>query len=52
MANGLQRAVVAPADVADPAAVVRALDQTEAELGPIDIAVNCAGVIGPAPLTS
>jgi NAD(P)-dependent dehydrogenase (short-subunit alcohol dehydrogenase family) len=51
VASGLRRAAVAPADVADHAAVVRALDQTEAELGPIDIAVNCAGVIGPTSLS-
>jgi NAD(P)-dependent dehydrogenase (short-subunit alcohol dehydrogenase family) len=31
------------ADVVDPDAVTRALDETEALLGPISIAVNCAG---------
>jgi NAD(P)-dependent dehydrogenase (short-subunit alcohol dehydrogenase family) len=51
VARGLRSATVAPADVADHAAVVRAIDQVEAELGPIDIAVNCAGVIGPTPLS-
>ncbi len=51
VARGLRSAAVAPADVADYAAVVRTIDQVEAELGPIDIVVNCAGVIGPTPLS-
>ena len=50
VADGLERAAVLPTDVADHAAVLRALDATEAALGPIDIAINCAGVIGPTPL--
>jgi NAD(P)-dependent dehydrogenase (short-subunit alcohol dehydrogenase family) len=50
VAEGIEQAVVLPTDVSDHAAVVRALDATEAELGPVDIAVNCAGVIGPTPL--
>jgi NAD(P)-dependent dehydrogenase (short-subunit alcohol dehydrogenase family) len=31
-------------DVTDPAAVARALDAAEARLGPIRVAVNCAGI--------
>jgi NAD(P)-dependent dehydrogenase (short-subunit alcohol dehydrogenase family) len=50
VANAIDDAVVLPTDVSDHAAVVRALDEAEAALGPIDIAVNCAGVIGPTPL--
>ncbi len=36
------RALPIPTDVADPAAVEAAADQTEAELGPIDVWVNVA----------
>ncbi len=49
--NGSGAATVAiPTDVSDPAAVLRAIDVAEETLGPIDIAVNCAGVIGPTRL--
>ena len=36
------RALVLPADVADPAAVEAAAERVEAELGPIDVWVNNA----------
>ena len=42
VADGLDRAVVLPADVSDHGAVLRALDDAEAALGPVDIAINCA----------
>ncbi len=51
VAEGLAKAVVLPTDVSDHGAVVRALDEAEDKLGPVDIAVNCAGVIGPTMLT-
>lgn len=38
------RCCVAPADVTDDAQVVAALDRVEAELGPVDILVNGAGI--------
>ena len=47
--DGSHRAAVLPADVSDHDAVVRAIDRAEKALGPIDIAINCAGVIGPTP---
>jgi 2-hydroxycyclohexanecarboxyl-CoA dehydrogenase len=42
--------VVATADVADPAAVRRAVDQVHAALGPVTILVNVAGIGAFAPL--
>jgi NAD(P)-dependent dehydrogenase (short-subunit alcohol dehydrogenase family) len=36
----------AQVDIGDKAAVARALTETEAQLGPVDIAVNSAGVTG------
>jgi 3-oxoacyl-[acyl-carrier protein] reductase len=36
-------------DVADPDAVVRATGQVEAGLGPVDILVNCAGIVDETP---
>jgi short-subunit dehydrogenase len=36
--------VAAPADVADPAALAAALEQLEAELGPVDVLVANAGI--------
>jgi NAD(P)-dependent dehydrogenase (short-subunit alcohol dehydrogenase family) len=47
VAEGLEHAIVIPTDVADHRAVLRAIEETESRLGPIDIAVSCAGVIGP-----
>jgi NAD(P)-dependent dehydrogenase (short-subunit alcohol dehydrogenase family) len=47
VADDLDQAIVVPTDVADHRAVADAIDETEARLGPIDIAVSCAGVIGP-----
>lgn len=38
---------VSTVDVADPASVSRAVDETVAACGPIDILVNNAGVSGP-----
>jgi 3-oxoacyl-[acyl-carrier protein] reductase len=43
-----QRAVVAPADVTDVAAVQRMVDTAVAEVGRIDILVNSAGILRPA----
>ncbi len=40
-------AVAAPADVSDSASVGAMFDQVEAELGPVDVLVNNAGLIGP-----
>ena len=44
-----RRAIAVPADSADPAAVVAAVDRTAAELGGLDILVNNAGafLVGP-----
>jgi NAD(P)-dependent dehydrogenase (short-subunit alcohol dehydrogenase family) len=50
VAEGLPRALPLVCDVSDHAAVLAAIDAAEAELGPIDLAVNCAGVIGPTSL--
>jgi len=44
------RAAVATADVADPAAVRRAVDDVHAALGPVHILVNVAGIGAFAPL--
>jgi NAD(P)-dependent dehydrogenase (short-subunit alcohol dehydrogenase family) len=44
-----RRAVAAPADVTDPAAVTAAVEAVEAELGPLRLAVNCAGIANAAP---
>jgi 2-hydroxycyclohexanecarboxyl-CoA dehydrogenase len=35
----------APADVSDPAAVGRMVDRVEADLGPVEVLVNCAGYV-------
>jgi NAD(P)-dependent dehydrogenase (short-subunit alcohol dehydrogenase family) len=43
------RAVAAPADVTDPAAVAAAVETVEAQLGPLRLAVNCAGIANAAP---
>ena len=50
VASGIERAAVLPTDVSDHAAVARALDAAEQALGPVDIVVSAAGVIGPTPL--
>jgi NAD(P)-dependent dehydrogenase (short-subunit alcohol dehydrogenase family) len=50
VAGDLGDALAVPADVSDHAQVVGALDAAEAALGPVDIVVNCAGVIGPTGL--
>jgi NAD(P)-dependent dehydrogenase (short-subunit alcohol dehydrogenase family) len=50
VAEGLRQAVPLVCDVSDHEAVVTAIDAAETELGPIDVAVNCAGVIGPTRL--
>jgi len=49
-AADLPGAIAVPADVSDHRAVIDALDSAEAQIGPVDIIVNCAGVIGPQPL--
>ena len=46
------RAAVLQADVADPAVVEAMLAKVQAELGPVSILVNNAGVSGPATLDS
>jgi NAD(P)-dependent dehydrogenase (short-subunit alcohol dehydrogenase family) len=50
VAEGIEHAAVLPTDVSDHAAVVRALDAAEQALGPVDIVVSAAGVIGPTSL--
>jgi NAD(P)-dependent dehydrogenase (short-subunit alcohol dehydrogenase family) len=50
IADGLPGSLALVCDVADPAAVAATLDAAEAALGPIGVAVNCAGVIGPTSL--
>jgi 2-hydroxycyclohexanecarboxyl-CoA dehydrogenase len=40
-----------PTDVADEAAVTAAIDAVEAESGPVDVLVNCAGHIAETPVT-
>lgn len=44
------RASVIHGDVADPAAVAAMFDQFEADLGPIDVVVNTAGIMSLSPL--
>jgi 3-oxoacyl-[acyl-carrier protein] reductase len=44
------RAIAIRADVADTAAVTALFDQTEAELGPVDVLVNNAGISSMSPL--
>jgi NAD(P)-dependent dehydrogenase (short-subunit alcohol dehydrogenase family) len=39
-----------PLDVADAAAVAGLVERTEAELGPIDVLVNCAGYVAEQPM--
>jgi NAD(P)-dependent dehydrogenase (short-subunit alcohol dehydrogenase family) len=51
VAAPLDRAIALPTDVSDYPAVLAAIDAAEERLGPVDIAINCAGVIGPTSLT-
>jgi NAD(P)-dependent dehydrogenase (short-subunit alcohol dehydrogenase family) len=44
-----RRAVAAPADVTDPASVAAAVETVEDGLGPLRLAVNCAGIANAAP---
>src|SRR5205823_12855475 len=46
-AGEIRGALAVTADVTDPAAIARALADTEARLGPPDILVNNAGISGP-----
>ena len=46
-----RRALALPADVADAQAITQAAERFEAEIGPIDIWVNCAMVTVLAPVT-
>src|SRR5690349_4987623 len=50
LASDLPGAIAVSADVADDHAMLQAVDQAEAALGPVDLLVNCAGIIGPRPL--
>lgn len=50
VAGELAGAVAVPADVSDHRQVIDALDRAEEQIGPVDVLVNCAGVIGPVPL--
>lgn len=50
VARDLAGAVAVPADVADHHEAIGALDAAEAQIGPVDVLVNCAGIIGPLPL--
>ncbi|HEY5845470.1 MAG TPA: SDR family oxidoreductase [Microlunatus sp.] len=43
------RAIAIPADVTDPDSMVEAFARTEAELGPLGLAVNSAGIADAAP---
>lgn len=44
-----RRALALPADVSDPARMADAVARTQAELGPLRYAVNCAGIHNNAP---
>jgi NAD(P)-dependent dehydrogenase (short-subunit alcohol dehydrogenase family) len=44
------RSASVPADLADPAQINAAVDQTRSELGPIGVVVNAAGTDVPAPI--
>jgi len=44
-----RRALALPADVTDPGSLDAAVEQVEGELGPLRLAVNCAGVHSDAP---
>jgi len=44
-----RRAIAVPADVTDPGSVDASVAQVESELGPLRLAVNCAGVHSTAP---
>lgn len=45
--RGGERALAIPGDVTAPDAVTRVVSTAESQLGPIDILVNSAGVVGP-----
>ena len=44
-----RRSVSVPADVTRPADLAQAVAETESELGPLSLAVNCAGIANAAP---
>jgi NAD(P)-dependent dehydrogenase (short-subunit alcohol dehydrogenase family) len=44
-----RRSVSVPADVTRPADLAQAVNETESELGPLSLAVNCAGIANAAP---
>lgn len=44
-----RRAIACEADVAEPEAVARATARVETGVGPVDILVNCAGIVDEAP---
>ncbi len=44
-----RRSVSVPADVTRPADLAQAVKETESELGPLSLAVNCAGIANAAP---
>ena len=43
-----RKALVLQADVSDEKAVREAVSKTVSELGPVNVLVNCAAVVGPA----
>lgn len=45
-AEGCGRALVAPADVGEPAAIDRVFERVDATWGPVDVLVNCAATLG------
>jgi uncharacterized protein (DUF952 family) len=45
--KGGARALAAPADVSEAGAFERVLREVEAQLGPVDLLVNCVGAAGP-----
>jgi 3-oxoacyl-[acyl-carrier protein] reductase len=44
-----RRALACECDVADPDAVAQATARVEREVGPVDILVNCAGIVDETP---
>jgi 3-oxoacyl-[acyl-carrier protein] reductase len=44
-----RRALSCEGDVAEPDAVARTVERVEAEIGPLDILVNCAGIVDETP---
>ncbi|MFW5679293.1 MAG: SDR family NAD(P)-dependent oxidoreductase [Pseudomonadota bacterium] len=47
--NGHRAAAIA-LDVTDPQAIEKAMDRVEADLGPLDVLINNAGIAAPAPV--